>query len=85
MAIKVSMNLEQAKIIALAYGHELEPTSYGSSEHSRQIGGHKPDYIRRAVIQLAIDMVKAHAEELLEQMIDEALPQARSDYAHLGR
>lgn len=84
MTIKVKMSATQAVYIALVYGHELEPTTYGSTEHAR-VTNRRPDPVRRAIIQLALDTVRRRADEALEQLIDEAVPQARADHAHLIR
>jgi hypothetical protein len=73
--IKVKMDIQQACDIVLAFCDELKPGT----------GRPNPDHIRRALIQAAIDMVRARANEALDQLIDEALPQARSDFPHLSR
>jgi hypothetical protein len=84
--IKVSMSLEQARIIVLAYGTEVEPTYYGTKEYlTKAPVPHKPDHVRRAIIQCALDVVRAHADEALGALIDEATPQARNEYSHLVR
>jgi len=84
MTIKVKMDITQARDIVLTCGHELEPTFYGSGDLLGKVQ-HRNDYVRRALIQLALDMVRARAEEALEALAAEAEPQARNQGVQLVR
>jgi hypothetical protein len=79
MAITVKMDITQARDIVAVYRDELEPTWYGSGLKAP----HRNDYLRRAIIKLALDVVRARADEALEHLTAEAEPQARNEVPHL--